>query len=321
MTGSPLNPDPKETGVRGELTDDRFVGDRDLTHWYTPVGRELARFAHWISVRLGPNAALIITLVVGMTLAVILTLVAAQVYDAVTDKDGVAGLDLPILNAAIHLRSPVLNAFTIGYTDIAGEIGMPLIAVTAILILTLRRRSWTPVLLIGAAGLGSLAMTIAGKDLIGRHRPPLTDAVPPYEYSPSFPSGHTLNAVVVIGIIAYLLILRRHSVHARVLLICGAAVYAFTVRKPSTFQPIQDQYPGAVTRGNGTATEAMSRSTARYGLRRRVGTPRTGGRTTPSVAVCSRRPVEGEREHGRRSRRDSCCRIPGSPCRPLLCSP
>lgn len=229
MTGSPLNPDPKETGVRGELTDDRFVGDRDLTHWYTPVGRQLARFAHGISVRLGPNAALIITLVIGMTLAVILTLVAAQVYDAVTDKDGVAGLDLPILNAAIHLRSPVLNAFTIGYTDIAGEIGMPLIAVTAILILTLRRRSWTPVLLIGAAGLGSLAMTIAGKDLIGRHRPPLTDAVAPYEYSPSFPSGHTLNAVVVIGIIAYLLILRRHSVHARVLLICGAAVYAFTV--------------------------------------------------------------------------------------------
>jgi len=229
MTGSPLTPDPHETGVRGEVTDDRFVGDRDLTHWYTPLGRQLARFAHWISTRLGPNAALIITLVVGMTLAVVLTLVAAQVYDAVTDKDGVAGLDLPILNAAMHLRSPVLNAFTIGYTDIAGEIGMPVIAVTAILILALRRRSWTPVLLIAAAGTGSLLMTIAGKDLIGRHRPPLTDAVPPYEFSPSFPSGHTLNAVVVIGIIAYLLILRRHSVHARVLLICGAAFYAFTV--------------------------------------------------------------------------------------------
>ena len=229
MTGSPLTPDPHETGVRGEVTDDRFVGDRDLTHWYTPLGRQLARFAHWISARLGPNAALIITLVVGMTLAVVLTLIAAQVYDAVTDKDGVAGLDLPVLNAAMHLRSPVLNAFTIGYTDIAGEIGMPIIAVTAILILALRRRSWTPVLLIAAAGTGSLLMTIAGKDLIGRHRLPLTDAVPSYEFSPSFPSGHTLNAVVVVGIIAYLLILRRHSVHARVLLICGAGFYAFTV--------------------------------------------------------------------------------------------
>ena len=163
MTGSPLTPDPHETGVRGEVTDDRFVGDRDLTHWYTPLGRQLARFAHWISARLGPNAALIITLVVGMTLAVVLTLIAAQVYDAVTDKDGVAGLDLPVLNAAMHLRSPVLNAFTIGYTDIAGEIGMPIIAVTAILVLALRRRSWTPVLLIAAAGTGSLADDHRGK--------------------------------------------------------------------------------------------------------------------------------------------------------------
>ncbi|MGO4592668.1 phosphatase PAP2 family protein [Leifsonia sp. 2TAF2] len=229
MTGSALTPDPHETGVRGEVNDDRFVGDRDLTHWYTPLGRQLARFAHWISARLGPNAALIITLAIGMAVVIVLALVAAQVYDAVTDKDGVSGLDLPILNAAIQLRSPALNAFTIGYTDIAGEIGMPVIAVTAILILALRRRSWTPVLLIGAAGIGSLLMTIVGKDLIGRHRPPLTDAVPPYEYSPSFPSGHTLNAVVVIGIIAYLLVLRRHSVQARVLLICGAGLYAITV--------------------------------------------------------------------------------------------
>jgi undecaprenyl-diphosphatase len=229
MTDSPLTPDPDEAGVRGEVTDDRFVGARDLTHWYTPLGRLLARFAHWVSERLGPNAALIITLVIGMSAVIILSLVAADVYDAVTDKDGVAGLDLPILNAAIQLRSPALNAFAIGYTDIAGTIGMPIIAVTAILILAIARRSWTPVILIVAAGTGSLLMTIAGKDLIGRNRPPLTDAVPPYEYSPSFPSGHTLNAVVVVGIIAYLLILRRHSVHARVLLICGAGFYAFTV--------------------------------------------------------------------------------------------
>lgn len=229
MNDSPLTPDPAEAGVTGELRDDRFVGRRDLTHWYSPLGRQLARFAHAVSVRLGPNAALIVTLVIGMAVVVVLSLLAGQVYDAVTERDGVAGLDMPILNAAMQLRSPVLNVMVIGYTDIAGEIGMPIIAVTAMLILALRRRSWTPVLLIGAAGLGSLFMTIAGKDLIGPHRPPLADAVPPYEYSPSFPSGHTLNAVVVVGIIAYLLILRRQTTRARVLLACGAGFYAITV--------------------------------------------------------------------------------------------
>lgn len=95
------------------------------------------------------------------------------------------------------------------FTDIAGTIGMPVIAVVAMVVLGIKRRSWTPVVLIIAAGAGSLLMTIAGKELIQRQRPPLIDAVPPFEYSPSFPSRHTLNAVAVVGIIAYLLVLRR----------------------------------------------------------------------------------------------------------------
>ena len=106
---------------------------------------------------------------------------------------------------------------------------MPVIAVFAILVLSLRRRSWTPAILIVAAGAGSLLMTVAGKDIIDRSRPPLADAVPPYEFSPSFPSGHTLNAVVIAGIIAYLVILRRRTVATRVLPVALAAVFALTI--------------------------------------------------------------------------------------------
>jgi membrane-associated phospholipid phosphatase len=224
---SPPSGNPQ--GPKGELRDDRYVGERDLTHWYTPVGRLLERFAQWVNRRLGPNATLIVTLVVGMVIATILSVVVAQVYDSVTDKDGVAGLDEPLLDLAIGLRSPVANAAVTGYTDIAGPIGMPLIAVVVMLVLSIHRRSWTPVILILAAGGGSLLMTIAGKDLIGRVRPDLADAVPPYEYSPSFPSGHSLNAVVIAGIIAYLLILRQHSTRARVVTIVVATVFALTV--------------------------------------------------------------------------------------------
>ena len=40
---------------------------------------------------------------------------------------------------------------------------------------------------------------------MGRARPPLIEAVPPYEYAFSFPSGHALNSTVIAGMVAYLL--------------------------------------------------------------------------------------------------------------------
>lgn len=227
---TPRIPSPDEASMaNGEVADDRFVGPVDLTHWYTPWGRFFARLATQIAARLGPNAALIITLAIGLLIAIALSAIAVQVYDSVTDADGVAGLDRPLLNTVMSLRSPGLDAFATGYTDIAGPIGMPILAVTSLLLLSIKRRSWTPVILIAAAGIGSLGMTIAGKDLIGRDRPPLADAVPPYEYSPSFPSGHTLNAVVIAGVVAYLLILRQATIRARVLTISAAALFALTI--------------------------------------------------------------------------------------------
>jgi membrane-associated phospholipid phosphatase len=134
----------------------------------------------------------------------------------VTDKTGVTSVDVPVLHAAMRLRSPGLNAFAAGIAYLFGPVGMPVMALVAILLLALRRRSWTPVILIAAAGIGSLLMTIAGKDIIQRHRPNIALAIPPYEHSPSFPSGHTLNATVIAGIVGYLLWLRRHTIAAKV---------------------------------------------------------------------------------------------------------
>ncbi|CAN00230.1 putative membrane-associated phospholipid phosphatase [Clavibacter michiganensis subsp. michiganensis NCPPB 382] len=226
----PLAPlDPADQGVAGELRRDRFLGDRDLTRWVTPVGRILARVVERIMRVLGPHAALVITLLVGLVLAFGLAAIAAQVYDNVTDADGVAGLDKPLLAFMIGIRTPWLNDVATAYTDVAGVVVMPIIAVVTMLFLAVRRRSWTPIILVVAAGGGSLLLTIAGKDLIGRARPALADAVPPYETSPSFPSGHTLNAVAIAGILAYLLLLRQLRRVTRVLSIAVAVVFAVTI--------------------------------------------------------------------------------------------
>jgi undecaprenyl-diphosphatase len=219
----------RRLGDQEELQRDTAIGGVDLTRWPSAPGRAAARRVSTASRRIGSRGVLLLTLAVGALVALALSFVASRVYDAVTESEGIAGLDQPILQAAIQARSPVLDVIVTGYTDIAGPIGMPIIAVAAILILSLRRRSWTPAILIASAGVGSLIMTITGKDVIARVRPPLADAVPPYEYSASFPSGHTLNAVAVVGTIGYLLILRQTSTTARALTVTGAVVFALTI--------------------------------------------------------------------------------------------
>ncbi|CAH0247646.1 hypothetical protein SRABI83_03041 [Arthrobacter sp. Bi83] len=216
-------------GVEGEVRQDRFVGDQDLTRWNTRFGRILAGAVQRISRLLGPHAALIVTLIVGAMIAVSLSAVFAQVYESVVAADGVAGLDHPVLDTAKTVRSPVVDVLATAYTDIGGTVGMPALALTVMVVLALRRRSWTPVILIVTAGAGSLLMTIAGKQLIGRTRPPLVDAVPPYEYSASFPSGHSLNSVVIAGIVAYLIVLRLRSQRVRTLTVILAALFAATM--------------------------------------------------------------------------------------------
>lgn len=225
----PLRPAAEDSGVAGELRHDTAVGDRPLVAWTTRPGRAAAQTAVRTAGRLGAHGALVLTLALGVVAVFVLAFLASRVYDAVTDKNGVTGLDVPLLHAAAGLRSPVTDGFAAAVAYGFGPVGMPILALIAIAVLTLRRRSWTPAILVVAAGVGSLAMTIAGKDIIDRHRPPLSDAIPPFEYSPSFPSGHTLNATVVVGIVAYLILLRRKTVAARVLTVVVAVVVPILV--------------------------------------------------------------------------------------------
>ncbi|HKU34092.1 MAG TPA: phosphatase PAP2 family protein [Paenarthrobacter sp.] len=218
-----------DDGVQGELEEDRFVGGRDLTRWHHRAAWFLVDAVQRVSTKLGPQGALILTLIIGAVLATGLTLIFANLYEAVTQADGVAAVDHPVLEAAKGARSPVLDVIVTAYTDVGGGIGMSVLAVIAIAVLGLKRKSWTPVILIAVAGAGSVLMINVGKQLIGRSRPPLSDAIPPFEYSAAFPSGHALGSVVVAGIVAYLIMLRRKTARGRLWTAAIATAFAATM--------------------------------------------------------------------------------------------
>jgi undecaprenyl-diphosphatase len=179
------------------------------------------RWGKWVV----PYAALWITMLVGGVVVVSLVLVSAEVYDNVVDDAGLANLDKPALAFMEQLRSPGLDAFITGFTNIGGGIGMPILGsiLTALLIFT--SRSWRPLILIGGAAAASVTATTLGKKMIGRVRPDHADAVPPYETSPSFPSGHTLNTTVVIALVVYLACLQIKRTSARIGLIAAGVIF------------------------------------------------------------------------------------------------
>jgi undecaprenyl-diphosphatase len=205
------------------------VGNGSLTHWPSTFGRWLVRWAFRLARLVSAHAVLAITAGAGAVLLTGFAVAGAEVYEAVTDDDGIAGLDRPVLDVSISLRSAQLDRVVTGFTHLGGPAGMTIIASIITLLMVWRWRSRMPLILMITAVAGSLLITMVGKAVVGRSRPPLVDAVPPYESSPSFPSGHALNSTVIAGIVAYLVLRRLSSLLARVLTVAAALAWAIGI--------------------------------------------------------------------------------------------
>jgi membrane-associated phospholipid phosphatase len=163
-----------------------------------------------------------LTAVLGVGVATALAAASAEIYEAMAERDGLSRIDAPVLAWMTARRTPWLNSAVTWFTDLGGPVWMTVITVVCTVALMLCRRSWTPLLLMAIAATGTLAMSRVGKGIIGRVRPAHENAVPPYETSPSFPSGHTLSATVLMGLLAYLLLPAVSSRRLRLVVIAAA---------------------------------------------------------------------------------------------------
>ena len=129
-----------------------------------------------------------------------------------------------------------------------GPIWQPIIFFGLAIVLAWRWRDWTPLVLVALAEGGALAIAEVGKDVIGRARPPESDAVPPFETSPSFPSAHTSEAFVIATMLTYLLV--RHvwdrSGVVRILIGVVAFVYAWAMGFSRVFLGYHWRVPDAL---------------------------------------------------------------------------
>ena len=202
------------------------IGQRDLTRWPTLVGRLLVRVVERVAAGVSAHAVLYVTLLVGLVIVMAFAAGGAAIYEAVVENDGISRLDRPALDRAIALRTATNTQLVTWFTSLGGPVGMTVIAALLTLAMVWHWRSRTPLVLMLIATAGSLLMTTVGKAVVGRARPPLTGAVPPYEYAFSFPSGHTLNSTVIAGVVAYLLLRRLTTTWARALTVVVAVVWA-----------------------------------------------------------------------------------------------
>ena len=205
------------------------IGSTELTQWGTPPGRWLVRLVSGLARSVSAHGVLAITAAVGAVLVVAFTAAAGGIYDAVEEGDGVSSFDRPVLQRALGLRSPGLDTGLTWFTHLGGPLGMTVIAAAITVAMVWRWRSRTPLLLMLITVAGSLAMTLIGKAVIGRVRPPQTDAVPPFENSPSFPSGHALNSTAIAGMVAYLMLLHLERTLTRVLAVVLAGCWAVSI--------------------------------------------------------------------------------------------
>lgn len=174
-------------------------------HYVRTARARYPRLTTWVGQRFSPRHPRGLLLTLGMVASVASFVFFLAIANAVMAQSTYAAIDQRILNLVPDIRSSGQNRFFVFFTF--GASSLSLIFFLVVLCVSVWRNPphrWLFMLFAGSAIITSLGSTVA-KRSIGRSRPDRSLALVT-ENSFGFPSGHTLTAVVIGGLFAYLLI-------------------------------------------------------------------------------------------------------------------
>jgi undecaprenyl-diphosphatase len=198
---------------------------------HLPVLRLLARWrplAARVRSGVGPGWLFGFSVAGGLSVVALAATATGTVVEDVTDGDGVAVLDRPVAAFVAAHRSGALTMVMRLVSSMGGPFVLAMVTVAAGVLAGVLRKSWGPVLVTGVTTAGGSVLTAVFKDVLGRPRPPLADAVAAAD-GYAFPSGHAAVAVAALGVLAFLGTAHLRSWPGRVTAWAAAAVLATLV--------------------------------------------------------------------------------------------
>ena len=183
--------------------------------YFARVLKRIPFVVPWIEQRFSLKRPTGLKLTIGSISIVVFVSLFVLVVQFVVTKSVYVGIDQRIINLMPTIRNGSENNFFSFFTFASSYIGILFFIGSVALLGWFKRQRWLPALFLIAYGFVALISEIL-KNSIGRARPD-TSLRELVVSGYSFPSGHTLAATVIYGLVAYLLVRYSRSSIAKLL--------------------------------------------------------------------------------------------------------
>jgi len=195
--------------------------------WITSVKKKYPRFSYWLHRRFLRNNATGIFLTIGIIISLILVYSFLKLTQDIVLHDSLVKADERILKLMPLIRTASESSFFSFITFLANWQSLVFITLSSITLFLIKRQRF-PVLLMLFAVLSTQGISSLIKIIVGRIRPDPAMGILS-EVSYSFPSGHTLMATVVFGLISYYAIRSVKNTFPKILIALSTMVVIFFV--------------------------------------------------------------------------------------------